>query len=197
LKDWVGNWIQGDREIVEFIKNGYAELFSSSHTYSILSKWNPPCWPNYLNEEEIANLSLPISNEDIKTSLWSLKAFKAPGPDGLHAGFFQRFWLLVGDSLREEVKGIFSLGMILKYLNHTRITLIPKYKNPESFNHYWPMLLEDLDLCCLVWYLLIKLLLLHAEKVSIMPLLCKILSTLCQKKKGGMSIWQLRFGESL
>ena len=43
LKDQVGNWIQGDREIAEFIRNGYAELFSSSHTYSILSNWNLPC----------------------------------------------------------------------------------------------------------------------------------------------------------
>ena len=43
LKDRVGNWIQGDREIVEFIRNGYAQLLFSSHTYSILSNWNPPC----------------------------------------------------------------------------------------------------------------------------------------------------------
>ncbi|XP_075633611.1 uncharacterized protein LOC142606095 [Castanea sativa] len=69
LKDRVGNWIQGDREIAEFIRNGYAELFSSSHTYSILSTWNPPCWHNYLNEEEIAKLSHPVSDEDIKTDL--------------------------------------------------------------------------------------------------------------------------------
>ena len=81
-------------------------------------------------------MSCPISDEDIKTGLWSLKVFKAPGPDGLHAGFFQRFWLLMGDSVKEEVKGIFSSDMILEYLNHTLITLIPKCKNPESFNHY-------------------------------------------------------------
>lgn len=37
LKDWVGNWIQGEREIAEFIRNRYAELFSSSHTCSILA----------------------------------------------------------------------------------------------------------------------------------------------------------------
>ena len=43
--------------------------------------------------------------------------------------------------MREEVKGIFSSSMIPDYLNHTLITLIPKCKNPESFNHYRPITL--------------------------------------------------------
>ena len=41
--------------------------------------------------------------------------------------------------MREEVKSIFSLGRIPEYLNHTIITLVPKCKNPNSFNHYWPI----------------------------------------------------------
>lgn len=44
------------------------------------------------------------------------KAFKAPGPDGLHAGFFHRFWL-VGDSVCDEVKNIFTSEKIPEYLN--------------------------------------------------------------------------------
>ena len=68
--------------------------------------------------------------------LGALKPFKAPGSDGLHAGFFQRFWLLVGDSVKSEVKSIFTLGVIPEYLNQTLITLIPKCKNPESLYNY-------------------------------------------------------------
>lgn len=94
----------------------------------------------------------PVSNEDIKASLWSLKAFKALGPNGLHAGFLHRFWLLVGDSVKEEVKGIFSLGKIPEYLNQTIITLVPKCKNPDS------------------WCPLYKLLLFLAKKELITPL---------------------------
>ena len=33
--------------------------------------------------------------------MWSLKPFKAPGPNGLHAGFFQKFWPVVGGSVIE------------------------------------------------------------------------------------------------
>lgn len=35
---------------------------------------------------------------EIEEGLWSMKAYKAPGPNGLHDGFFKRFWLVDGDS---------------------------------------------------------------------------------------------------
>ena len=44
MKDRAGNWIQGEKETAEFIRNGYVELFSSSHNYSILANWDPPFW---------------------------------------------------------------------------------------------------------------------------------------------------------
>ena len=58
------------------------------------AKWNNDkwtCWQIRLTEEEKKSLDSPVSDEKITTALWSLKAFKAPGPDGLHVGFFQRF----------------------------------------------------------------------------------------------------------
>ncbi|KAK9984141.1 hypothetical protein SO802_033666 [Lithocarpus litseifolius] len=93
-----------------------------------------------------------VSNDDIAAGLWSLKAFKAPGFNGLHAGIFQRFWLLVRDIVREELKGIFALGRIPDYLNQTIITLIPKCQNPETFNHYRPI-----SLCNTVYKIVTKI----------------------------------------
>lgn len=53
--------------------------------------WDIPNWPVRLSEEEAQALALPIEERGIKDGLWALKAFKAPGPDGLHARFYQRF----------------------------------------------------------------------------------------------------------
>ena len=114
-------------------------LFSSSHTSAPLADWNPPCWYNHVNEEEAASIDYPVTDEEISTGLQGLKPFKAPGPDGLHTSFFQRFWLVVGNLVKEEVKSIFSSGNIPGYMNETLITLIPKCKNPESFNNYRPI----------------------------------------------------------
>lgn len=50
-----------------------------------------------LNDEERDSLWSMVTDEEIKAGLWSMKANKAPGPDGLYAGFFQLFWPIVQD----------------------------------------------------------------------------------------------------
>ena len=87
-----------------------------------------------------------VIDEEISIALWSMKAFKAPGPNGLHAGFFQRFWLIIGDSVKEEIKQIFGNRKILEYLNRTNIVLISKVQGLESINNYRPI-----SLCNIVY----------------------------------------------
>ena len=80
-----------------------------------------------------------VSIEEIKEVLWSMKPYKAPGPNGLHAGFFQKFWLLVGDSVRKEVEKVFIERKFLEYLNNTHIVLIPKVQGSEIIGNYRPI----------------------------------------------------------
>ena len=112
----------------------------------------PPCWSTCLNEAEISLVDRPITNEEIKASLWALKPFKAPGPDGLHTGFFQRFWLLVRESIKNEIKHIFTERVVQKYLNKTLITLIPKNRHPETLNNYRPI-----SLCNTIYKMVTKI----------------------------------------
>lgn len=80
-----------------------------------------------------------MSEEEIKAALWSLKAFKAPGLDGLHTGFFQRFWLIVGNLVISEIKKAFADRRVSEYLNTTHIALIPKIHGPKTLNNYRPI----------------------------------------------------------
>jgi len=48
-------------------------------------------------------LMAPFSREEVKKALFSIGDLKAPGPDGLHAIFFKRFWNMLGDDLIDEV----------------------------------------------------------------------------------------------
>lgn len=41
MKDKMGNWINGNREILEFIREGFSNLFTSGLTISSLVEWNP------------------------------------------------------------------------------------------------------------------------------------------------------------
>ena len=97
-----------------------------------------------------------------------MKPFKASGADGLHGGFFQRFWLLMGDPVKKEVKSIFSNGIMPEYMNKTLITLIPKCKSPESLSHYCPI-----SLCNTIYKIFTKIIV-----NRICPLLLKLVSPL-------------------
>ena len=91
-------------------------------------------------------------DEEIVSTLWSLKAFKALGPDGLHAGFFQRFWLIVGDSVKEEIMNVFLCRKIPDYINSTNIILIPKIQIQESISSFRPI-----SFCNLVYKIITKI----------------------------------------
>ena len=84
-----------------------------------------------------------VTEEKIKATLWSLKPFKAPSPDGLHASFFQRFWLVVGNLVMEEINLIFSKKRVPDYLNSTHIALILKIQGPETLGNYRPISLHN------------------------------------------------------
>jgi hypothetical protein len=38
------------------------------------------------------DLLAPFSEAEVKKALFQIRDFKAPGPDGLHAIFYKRFW---------------------------------------------------------------------------------------------------------
>ena len=42
MKDRMGNWLEGDREIVDYIHNGFLDLFSIDQYSAPLLVWCPP-----------------------------------------------------------------------------------------------------------------------------------------------------------
>ena len=91
LKDSVENYITEENEVVDYIRRWYINLYTIDMKDSQRKVWDIPNWLVRLSEEEAQALALPIKEREIKDGLWALKAFKAPSPNGLHAGFYQRF----------------------------------------------------------------------------------------------------------
>ena len=42
MKDSMDNWLNGDHEIVDFIKQGFINLFTTSHCSASRQEWQPP-----------------------------------------------------------------------------------------------------------------------------------------------------------
>ena len=60
--------------------------------------------------------------------------------------------MVVGDSVKGEIKQVFNTGKIPEYLNRTLITIIPKCSSSESINNYYPI-----GLCNTVYNVITKL----------------------------------------
>ncbi|GJU65543.1 sodium/hydrogen exchanger 6 [Tanacetum coccineum] len=87
-----------------------------------------------------------VTDDEIKSVMFSMGDDKAPGPDGTTAAFFKKAWDVVGGDITCAIRDFFSNGKLLKELNHTIISLILKVTTLACINDYRPIS------CCNVLY---------------------------------------------
>nr|GEY27353.1 sodium/hydrogen exchanger 6 [Tanacetum cinerariifolium] len=87
-----------------------------------------------------------VSNDEVKGVIFSMGDDRAIGLDGFTPAFFKKAWDVVGGDITCAVRDFFSNGKLLKELNHTIISLIPKVTIPARINDYRPIS------CCNVLY---------------------------------------------
>ena len=93
-----------------------------------------------------------VTNLEVQKAAFEIGSEKSPGPDGMPAGFYQKFWHIVGPTVIKAVKSFFRSGKILKQINHTFITLLAKVDNPNSINHFRPI-----SLCSTIYKIISKI----------------------------------------
>ncbi|KAG6404011.1 hypothetical protein SASPL_136245 [Salvia splendens] len=77
-----------------------------------------------------------FNHAEIKKALFAMKPWKAPGVDGIQAGFYQQHWDVVGEDICVEVLGILTGGVLDRRMNRTMLCLIPKIKAVDA-SYYW------------------------------------------------------------
>ncbi|GKU88076.1 hypothetical protein SLEP1_g2381 [Rubroshorea leprosula] len=93
-------------------------------------------------EKDLANEYSEILK--LEEDLWFMKSrtngsLMAPGPDGVHPFFYQRFWQDIRSKLCSDIIGTFSSGAIPMGWNNCLISLIPKGKAPSSITQFRPI----------------------------------------------------------
>lgn len=92
-----------------------------------------------LNTEIWNQINSDFKPEEIKRALFDMDPFKAPGPDGFPAGFYQQEWQTVGISITNQALDFLNSGNMPDGLNDTLITLIPKVENPDLASQFRPI----------------------------------------------------------
>ena len=80
-------------------------------------------------------LSSEYSAEEVRTTLFQM----APGPDGMNALFYQKYWHVVGNDVIAAILDFLNSGIMIPDINYTHIVLIPKVKSPERISDFGPI----------------------------------------------------------
>ena len=84
-------------------------------------------------------LSRLVSDDEIFSTLKSMKQNRSPGPDGFNVNFFIHTWDIVGSDILKVVHHFLNSGNMPHYINASLITLIPKCQNPSSMLDFRPI----------------------------------------------------------
>ncbi|PNY12420.1 ribonuclease H [Trifolium pratense] len=137
LKDDSGQWIEDVDQLRQLVNDFYKKLFTDE---CISRDWSQTefSYPK-LDQEVKEKLAAPISEEEVKSAVFHMSAWKAPGPDGFPAGFYQKSWEIVGGSVYRFVDNVWKNPSTIADVNHTDICLIPKMNNPEYVKQFRPI----------------------------------------------------------
>lgn len=136
LLDELGGW-QEDREgMANIIQSYFGPLFQTSNPSvelidEILEIINPR-----VTTEMNLQLARPYSTEDVSLALSQMSPMKSPGPDGLPALFFQKYWHILGSNISHCVLDFLDHHNMPAALNYTFIVLIPKVSSTKKMSEF-------------------------------------------------------------
>lgn len=83
----------------------------------------------------------PYTKEEIHEALFQVDHHTALRPDNMSPLFFQQFWDIVGVDVVCTVPLFLSSGCVLRQLNYTLVSFIPKVPKPQNMSQLRPIAL--------------------------------------------------------
>lgn len=106
-------------------------------------------WILKIPDHKVPDLIKVVCDEEIKLAMFNIGDEKAPGPDGYTSCFFKSAWNVLGKDVCKAVKEFFRTGKLLKEVNASLISLIPKVQNPQVVGDYRPIALCNVIYKCI------------------------------------------------
>ncbi|GJX67235.1 RNA-directed DNA polymerase, eukaryota, reverse transcriptase zinc-binding domain protein [Tanacetum coccineum] len=144
IRDSLGNLFHGDDVVAQFVKH-FQQFLSNVEPVKDFEPFS------YLIQKKLSaananSMVREVSDDEIKETMFQIDGNKAPGPYGLSSLFFKKAWGIVGGNVCSAIKEFFSTGIMLREINSTLISLIPKIATPDKVTDFRPIA------CCNVIY---------------------------------------------
>jgi hypothetical protein len=119
-------WCTAENQVEDIAVNYFRNIFTTSHPTRIGETLSAV--ETVVSEETNQRLLQPFTPEEVRTALVQMHPSKAPGADGMPSFFYQKYWHIVGTSVTSAVLSVLNSGKILRKINLTYLSLIPKKK---------------------------------------------------------------------
>ncbi len=158
LKNSEGYLVEDIVALYDMVRSYFNSLYHSdqpSHISNVMEQIDPIVRPD-MNEYLLQD----FAPTEVYEALMQMHPTKAPGPDGMTAQFFQKYWHIVGDDVTTACLNCIHSSKVLKSINYTHITLVPKVATPEFMTQFRPI-----SLCNVLYKIVSKMLANRFKKV--------------------------------
>lgn len=130
LQDENGVWKSGDYDVGKIISNYFSNIFTTPRPSDMEDAL---AGISATVTEEANNVLVVVpSTEEIREALFQMHLNKAPGIDGMHTLFYQRFWHIIGVDIMRLIVEWWNGDADIGLWNKTYSGLIPKCQNPQQ-----------------------------------------------------------------
>jgi hypothetical protein len=137
LRNEEGQWVEDEQTLKGMVTDFYKTLLTGNDDQI---NWHQTrCTYPQLSHIEYQGLKDNIQDAEVRKALFDMNPWKAPGPDGFPAGFYQKGWKSMAASLCNFVRTIWLNPKDVIEVNSTDICLIPKVNKPEFVNQFRPI----------------------------------------------------------
>ena len=146
LKDESGVLQTENRAMLEVAENYYTKLYTPSMVKRAQQLKLLKNIDKRLGAEDRRKLDAPITHEELLETVLKLLKNKSPGPDGITAEFYKKFWYLLKNHFLEYINDARTLGFNA-FRNSSVTTIIYKHKGEiYELDYYRPIALMNVDL---------------------------------------------------
>jgi hypothetical protein len=137
IADNNGNIWRDDQHIHHIFTNHFQGIFTS--TKPIINPEDLKVVKNKIDPNMFSYLAADYTSEEVRTAVHQLRGTSAPGPDGIPALFFHKYWDIIGNDILNYTLMVLNHDLKPDQINYTFISLIPKVSNPTTPSDFRPI----------------------------------------------------------